>query len=106
MNLGLGALLNFVLIWFELDWTWDWFDWIWFDIDWIWFDWIRVGLDLIKTLWGGKQVNVGFEWKSNGDNAPMSKVEDWWKIELEEDVNGMRKIDDGWRCKWIELGID
>ena len=50
------------------------------------------------------QVN---EWKPNvNDNVPMSKVEDWWKIELEEDVNIIRKIDYGGKCRWIELRID
>ena len=49
---------------------------------------MKVWLDLIKTLWYGKQVNVWFEWKSNGDdNAPISKVE------LEEDLDRWRKID-------------
>ena len=33
MNLGLGAILDFVLTWFELDLTWYLFDLIWFDID-------------------------------------------------------------------------
>ena len=65
---------------------------------------MRVWFDLIKTLWYCKQVNVGFEWKSNGDeNAPMSKVEylvkswirrrlEWMKLEIlimDEDVNGL-----------------
>ena len=79
MNLELGAILDFVSIWFEMDWIWYWFELIWFDIDLIWFDidWIWVWFDLIKTLWHCKKVNGGFEWKSNvGDNAPMSKVED------------------------------
>ena len=62
---------------------------------------------MIRTLWDCKQVNVGLEWKSNvDDKTPMSKVEDWWKIELEEGVNEIRKIDYGWRCRWIELRID
>ena len=66
--------------------VWCWLDMIWLkididiEVDWIWcwydIDWMRVWFDLIKTLWYCKQVNVGFEWKSNGDdNAPMSKVE-------------------------------
>ena len=74
MNLRLGAI--WTLCWCVLNW-------IGLDIDLIEFDlililnWIRVWFDLIKTLWDCKQVNVGFEWKSNGDdNAPMSKVED------------------------------
>ena len=72
MKLGLGAILDFVSIWFEMDWTWYWLDLIWFDID-----WIRVWFDLIKIIWYCKQVNVRFELKSNvHDNAPMSKVED------------------------------
>ena len=61
---------------------------MWLDID-----WIRVWLELIKTLWYSKQVNVRFEWKSNvRDSAPMSKVEGWWKIELEEDVNELGRL--------------
>ena len=47
MNLGLGASLDFLLIWFELDWTWDWFDWIWCDMILIGYDLIELGFDLI-----------------------------------------------------------
>ena len=69
MNLGLGALLDFVWIGFELNCTW--YDMIlfWFDVDWIWFDWTRVWFD------------VRVELKSNvHENAPMSNVEDFMKI--------------------------
>lgn len=52
---------------------------------------------------------MGFERKPNvRDNAPMSKVEDLMscKAKLEEDMDEVRKIDDGGICKWIELEID
>ena len=88
--------------------NWTWFDLIKFDLDLIliWLDmiWLNKGL-----IWFDKNPMIlqENEWKPNvNDNAPMSKVEDWWKIEFEEDVNGFRKIDYGGRCKWIELGID
>ena len=33
------------------------------------------------------------ERKSNvNDNAPMSKVDDWWKVELEEDMNELERL--------------
>ena len=91
MNLGPGAILDFVghyvdLIWIGLDLIWFdvdlvEFDWIliliWFDLMLIWY-WLNEGLIWFdKTLWYCKQVNVRFEWKSNAhDNAPMPKVED------------------------------
>ena len=97
-----GLYVN--LIWIRLDLIRTGLDWIWYC--WIWFDFILIGwgFDLIKTLWCCKQVNVGFELKSNvHDNAPMSKVEyimeswirrrlEWMKLErfiMDEDVNGL-----------------
>ena len=48
-------------------------------------------------------MNVGFELKSKVyDIAPMSKVEDFMKIELEEYLNKWRKID--WF--WMKMQID
>lgn len=93
MNLGLGEILDVVLILFELDWTWYWFDWIWFDLiligydliwcdfdidmiwfDWIWYDWMRIWFDLI--------------------NNPMilqtSKCEIWIKVQY------------SWQCSYVQ----